>query len=123
MSLLSLPGLPARKANARRIEQWAASLDLEGRWDGDVDDWLARDLQWPPGQPIAAVTIGAVDAIDSALNLRAFHSSLGSVGGGNHFAELLRVERVEDAQRFAALGLDDASLFLLVRLSIAASGF
>ena len=118
MSLLSLP-LEARKATARRVEQWATTLDLEGRWSGDIEGWLARDVEWPPGQPVAAVTSDAVDAIDATLNLRQFNASLGTVGGGNHFAELLRLERVVDAEQCAALGIGGPHLFLLVRASCA----
>jgi hypothetical protein len=114
MSLLSLP-LEARKATTRRVEQWASTLDLEGRWSGDIDAWLARDVEWPPGQPVTALTSGAVDAIDATLNLRQFNASLGTVGGGNHFAELLRIERVVDAAQCSALGVSDSGLFLLVR--------
>lgn len=40
--------------------------------------------------------------------------SLGSIGGGNHFAELLQVEAVADAQRFQAAGLDETAVHLMV---------
>ncbi len=53
-------------------------------------------------------------AIAASLNLASFHDSLGTVGGGNHFSELLRVERVVDPSGFASLGLSADRLFLLV---------
>jgi release factor H-coupled RctB family protein len=39
---------------------------------------------------------------------------LGSIGGGNHFAELLRVEAVADAVAAGALGIDPTQVLLLV---------
>uniref|UniRef100_A0A0G4F1L8 3'-phosphate/5'-hydroxy nucleic acid ligase n=1 Tax=Chromera velia CCMP2878 TaxID=1169474 RepID=A0A0G4F1L8_9ALVE len=48
------------------------------------------------------------------IHLRQFDSSLGSVGGGNHFAELQAVEEVRDAACFSSLGLSEDRLLLLV---------
>jgi len=41
-------------------------------------------------------------------------ASLGTIGGGNHFAELQAVDAVEDDQTFRSLGLDESRLMLLV---------
>ena len=41
-------------------------------------------------------------------------SSLGTIGGGNHFAELQQVESIEDEELFCNAGLDKKLLFLLV---------
>jgi len=43
-----------------------------------------------------------------------FAASLGTPGRGNHFLEIQRVHSVEDAAAFAALGLDEGRLALLV---------
>lgn len=43
-----------------------------------------------------------------------FDASLGTIGGGNHFAELQMVEQVLDAGAFKQLGLDKQQLVLLV---------
>lgn len=40
--------------------------------------------------------------------------ALGSIGGGNHFAELLRIEAVLDGEGLAALGLDVDAVHLMV---------
>ena len=40
--------------------------------------------------------------------------ALGSIGGGNHFAELLRIDAVADGHAFEALGLDTANVFLMI---------
>jgi len=39
---------------------------------------------------------------------------MGTIGGGNHFAELQRIEQVVDSKRFSELGLDESKLFLMV---------
>ncbi|MBU8899019.1 RNA ligase RtcB family protein [Corallococcus sp. H22C18031201] len=81
--------LPVRKAKA---ERWAAKLDLEAPWAGDAEAALAEHGVKPTG----------------------FEAALGTVGGGNHFAEVQRVEAVHDARVFEALGLAADRLLLLV---------
>ncbi len=81
--------LSTRKAKA---ERWAAKLDLEGPWEGNTAAFL--DTQGVEGS--------------------GFDLALGTVGGGNHFAEVQRVEEVHDAAGFSALGLKQDRLLLLV---------
>ena len=81
--------LPVRKA---KPERWAAKLDLEGPWEGDPDAMLARMGARPCG----------------------FELALGTVGGGNHFAELQRVDAVHDPKAVASLGLSPERLLLRV---------
>ncbi|GAA3933952.1 RNA ligase RtcB family protein [Litoribacillus peritrichatus] len=45
---------------------------------------------------------------------RDFIKSIGTIGGGNHFAEFQKISKVVDQSRFDALGLDSAQLYLLV---------
>lgn len=72
-------------------DRWADRLDdLDERWDGDT-----------------AEALGGLAASEH-------DGSLGTIGGGNHFAELQQVERVEDAEALAAIGLDGDRLCLLV---------
>lgn len=74
-------------------EKWSQKLrGLEGPWDGDTDAWLAER---------GAAGVG-------------YHGSLGTIGGGNHFAELLRRKEVHDPEAFQSLGLDENALVLLV---------
>jgi release factor H-coupled RctB family protein len=80
------------KRKAKR-DRWADRLDdLDGPWDGDAAALLA------------AAGLAATD----------HDGSLGTIGGGNHFAELQLVERVEDAAALAAAGIDADKLVLLV---------
>ncbi|XXF79285.1 RNA ligase RtcB family protein [Myxococcaceae bacterium GXIMD 01537] len=81
--------LPARKA---KPERWAAKLNLEGPWEGDTAAFLA----------------------EQGVESTGFEMALGTVGGGNHFAELQRVDTVHDAAAFEALGLAADRLLLLV---------
>ncbi len=81
------------RASKTRREAWADRLrGLDEAWDGDAVAWLAERGVRPSG----------------------FELSLGTIGGGNHFAELQVVERVEDAAAFDALGLSAGQVYLLV---------
>ncbi len=74
-------------------EKWSKKLSgLEEPWDGDAVAWLAQRDATPEG----------------------FAPSLGTVGSGNHFAELLRVHQVVDEECFRQLGLEAKQLYLLV---------
>ena len=76
-----------------RLDRWVARLDgLDDPWEGELDTWLAGS-----------------HAID-----RAHDMGLGTIGGGNHFAELQQVEAIHQEAAFAGLGLDPDRLFLLV---------
>lgn len=65
---------------------------LEAPWDGDHQALLA-------GAGLPETLMG---------------DALGSIGGGNHFAELLCLEAVEDEALFAAHGLDPECVYLMV---------
>lgn len=65
---------------------------LEDRWDGDLSDWRA----------------------EFGLEPTAFDAALGTIGGGNHFAEVQSVEAVIAPATLATLGIDPSQLLLLV---------
>src|SRR5690606_30172275 len=76
-----------------KLDRWTERLgDLDGPWDGDAAALLAA----------------------RGLSPTAHDAALGTIGGGNHFAELQAVEAVHDEAAFAALGLDAGALLLLV---------
>jgi len=80
-------------SRAARPDRLAKRLrGLEGAWEGDAAGWLLER--------------GVTDPV--------FAESLGTIGGGNHFAELQAFETLEDPARVEALGLDESSLVLLV---------
>lgn len=82
--------LLARKA---KRDRWVSRLDdLDEGWDGDVASHLASF------------------GVESDGN----EPSMGTIGGGNHFAELQVIDRVHDEQKLSALGLDASKLVLLV---------
>ena len=76
-----------------KAEKWLRKLStLEGPWEGDPSAWLAERGVAPAP----------------------FDACLGTIGHGNHFAELQRVQTVMDAAAFDSLGLDKKRLLLLV---------
>jgi release factor H-coupled RctB family protein len=82
----------------------------------------ARGLAGVAGVPdtLAALAAGdepdAGDAVDvpAELDRAALGRALGTIGSGNHFAEVSRVERVVDAGAASRLGLDGRSVCVLV---------
>ena len=51
---------------------------------------------------------------NSSLNPSPMNQSLGTIGGGNHFAELQEVETVFDSEKFKNLSLNKNQIFLLI---------
>lgn len=81
-----------KKTKIKR-DNWAKKLSgLHLPWEGDIHDWL-RDCGVQPSA----------------------HSYMhGTIGSGNHFAELQVVEKIYCQQSLQNLGLDRRKLFLLV---------
>jgi release factor H-coupled RctB family protein len=81
--------LSARKL---RLDKWVKRLSaLDAPWGGDVEERLERH------------------GVESSWS-----SGLGTVGGGNHFAELCRVGELRMPDVFHAAGLDEARLQVVV---------
>lgn len=81
-----------KRSKARR-DRWATKLSgLDNPWDGDTAPWLTQEQLSPNQQD----------------------DSLGTIGGGNHFAEFQTVEKVMDAGVFEKSGLDTERVFLLI---------
>lgn len=76
-----------------KLDAWSEKIpDLDRPWDGDTFAWLA-DRRVAP-------------TVDD--------TPMGTVGGGNHFAELQQWDDVADSEAFARLGYDAQALVLLV---------
>ena len=89
------------KANKIKRDKWVKKLTgLEHPWDGDINEWL-EDHDEPSTQ---------------------FDQALGIIGGGNHFAELQKVDKVLDDKEFDNIGLDNKNLVLLVHSGSRAFG-
>lgn len=81
------------KVRKLKVERLAERVSgMEGPWDGDTERWLAEDGVAPSG----------------------YEESLGTVGGGNHFAELQKIEEVCDPSELDKLALDPERALLLV---------
>jgi release factor H-coupled RctB family protein len=76
-----------------KLDRWESlRFDLEHPWDEEISEFLA----------------------ERELEPTEFDSSLGTIGGGNHFAELQAVEKVFDAAAFRKQGLSEEQLVVLV---------
>jgi len=81
------------RRSAKRVDGWTAlRFNLEHPWDEDVRDFLA-----------------AHDLVSTE-----FDTAIGTIGGGNHFAELQAVERIFDAKEFKRVGIGKEQLVILV---------
>lgn len=89
MALLEC-GMKLRKFKPDSVERKLVGLDAI--WDGNQSDRLSA-----MGLP--------TDLAEHAL---------GTIGGGNHFAEILKIERIFDEARFDALGMDADHVWLMV---------
>jgi len=80
-------------ASKGKPEKWSRIVGgLDEPWNGDVRSWLEEHNARPEG----------------------FADALGTIGHGNHFAELLRVHEIRDSEKFSRLPLDKSRLILLV---------
>jgi release factor H-coupled RctB family protein len=76
-----------------KLDRWAQiSFDLEHVWTDEIAQVLAKE----------------------ELESTDFDEALGTLGGGNHFAELQAVEEVINAREFKKLGLGKQQLVTLV---------
>jgi release factor H-coupled RctB family protein len=76
-----------------KLNRWAElRFDLEHPWEGDIGEVLAA----------------------SDLESTEFDEAFGTLGGGNHFAELQRVEEILDTTAFRRFGLGKQQLVVLV---------
>jgi release factor H-coupled RctB family protein len=76
-----------------KLDRWAAlRFNLEHPWDEFVGDFPA----------------------EHDLPSTEFNTALGTIGGGNHFAELQAVEEILDAAEFKRLGIGKEQLAVLV---------
>lgn len=66
---------------------------LESPWPGDISSWV-QEHQLSEENPV--------------------NDALGTIGGGNHFAELQEVQDILDPKSFEALGLAKDKIFMLV---------
>jgi release factor H-coupled RctB family protein len=76
-----------------KLDRWAQiPFDLEHVWTDEIDKVLAKE----------------------ELESTNYDNSLGTLGGGNHFAELQAVEEVVNTREFKKLGLGKQQLVVLV---------
>jgi len=64
--------------------------------------------------------IDSLDTIQTDIKLSGYH--FGTIGKGNHFAELHKIHQVHDLDTFESLGLDKSSLYMLIHSGSRAFG-
>jgi len=88
-------GLFHTTLNSRKVkrDKWVKRLrDLDEPWQGDTREWL----------------------LQNGLDLTEYSDACGTIGGGNHFAELQMVETVHEPSALKTLGIGKTNLLLLV---------
>ncbi len=81
------------RAKRAKLDRWVRRLDgLDDEWEGDTARWLA----------------------DRGVLASHFDDDLGTIGGGNHFAELQVVETVVQREVLSELGIDSDRVLALV---------
>jgi release factor H-coupled RctB family protein len=76
-----------------KLDRWAKlQFNLEHPWDEYVSEFL----------------------VEHELESTEFDSAMGTIGGGNHFAELQAVEKIHDAEAFKTLNFGKEQLVVLV---------
>jgi release factor H-coupled RctB family protein len=90
-------GMALWKTNIKRQkikrDKWAKKLvGLESPWEGDSDTWLSK-----------------YNIVSSA-----YDQALGTIGGGNHFAEIQVIEKIYEQDIFDRLKLNKNVVMLLV---------
>jgi release factor H-coupled RctB family protein len=76
-----------------KLDRWAnLRFNLEHPWDECVSDWL----------------------VEHELESTEFDTAMGTIGAGNHFAELQTIEKILDAAAFKTLNLGKEQLVVLV---------
>ncbi len=81
------------KLNKIKADKWQKKLsNLENQWNGNIRGWLETE------------------AIEPGI----FDAAHGTLGGGNHFAEIQKVETIFDPEMFEKMNLDKKRLYLLI---------
>jgi release factor H-coupled RctB family protein len=82
------------KSKRIKLDLWVDNLHgLESPWEGDPSEWLK---------------LSGVEPTEHDTK------NLGTIGGGNHFAELQIVEEIFQLDKFNTLGLDMDHMYLLI---------
>jgi release factor H-coupled RctB family protein len=126
--IVGLPDLHAGRGIAVGAAFWSRSHVFPHLVGSDIGCGMAL---WQSATPVRKFRLDAADRklrgldepwsgdhaarlVEAGLPPDLMGEKLGCIGGGNHFAELLCVEAVQDRERFDALGLEEANVLLMV---------
>ena len=100
---LNVPVLTAKKC-----EKYASKLFLDNPCsERDFIEILTKELTWP----------NKLEPVDAKL-FSSCHKELGTIGGGNHFAELQQVEKIVDTSLCEKYEINPETLYLLVLVDL-----
>jgi release factor H-coupled RctB family protein len=104
--------LPRKALKLDRFEKRLA--DLDGPWSGDAAAWLAEHGVTDPAAPPVERDVADPAAPHAVAGPSPYADALGTIGLGNHFAELQLVDEIVDPPAAEQVGLDATHLVLLV---------
>jgi len=127
-AIVGLPDLHAGRGIAVGAAFWSRTHVYPHLVGGDIGCGMAL---WETETPLRKFSLDAADRklrgleapwdgdhaaslADAGLPASLMGEALGSIGGGNHFAELLCVDSVFDEAAFGALGLDTSRVYLMI---------
>ena len=73
-----------------KVDRWLKTLRMDAPWEGDREAYIREQ------------------------DIKAWHDSLGTVGGGNHFAEIQKIESIDNGIEAEKLGLNRKCLQLMI---------
>ena len=126
--IVGLPDLHAGRGIAVGAAFWSRSHVYPHLVGGDIGCGMAL---WETETPLRKFRLDAADRklrgleepwdgdhaaclAEAGLAPSLMGDALGSIGGGNHFAELLCIDSLFDAAAFASLGLDTTRVYLMI---------
>ena len=78
------------KTTKTKVDRWLKTLRMDAPWEGDRGDYIQEQ------------------------GIETWHDALGTIGGGNHFAEIQKVERIDNSIEAEKLGLNRKCLQLMI---------
>ena len=105
--------VPAKKV---KLDKWEKKLiGLDEAWEGDCSEWIAAHGHHRQ-TAIDELTVndGRHSEISELANDSRLNEKLGTIGGGNHFAEIQIVNEIYDRPLLETTGIQKESVVLLV---------
>jgi RNA-splicing ligase RtcB len=97
--------IPVKNVKPKTIEKWARSLrSIDTYIECDHSELANFPLKWATEEEVPKL-------LDHG---KEFFNQLGTIGAGNHFCELQKIEEICDAEEFEKAGFDQEKVYMLV---------